>query len=248
MTGGTLVTPGELAATRLDRMASLSQSTTRSVIESPVVDGYSWFSRWASELDAAKQAARSLESMPAATATVRVPQATDSRTSDAIGRCDAWVEQIAEMFATTELAVSRDRPAEMGAINPWREAGAGSGDSVCLISDGSQERTVVDLIPDGFTTFETRWAGLASLAFLAAAVVWLVRTPPVLRVVEDWPEALALVLGLGAWLWLRPSVVGLAIAAVSLVLVVRRLLAERKSPRHDSSNQPSSIPEDSAKH
>jgi hypothetical protein len=60
-----------------------------------------------------------------------------------------------------------------------------------------------------------------------------------MEAMELWPEAAGLALGLSAWAWLRPSVFGLLLASVSIVLFARRIIGARKSPRHDGSNQPS---------
>jgi hypothetical protein len=246
VTGGALATPAELAATRLDRLASVSQSATRSAIESPVIDGRSWFVHWAAGLAAAERAASSLQRSRAdAREAIRVPQPADDSLSETIARCDAWIEQVAEVFAATELVDSDPIP-PAAAFDPWQVAASGSRDRVCIISDGDQDRLLVELAPDGLTAAETRLAALASLAAVALATIWLIRTPPAQRFAERRPEAVGVVVGLVAWAWLRPSVVGLLVSVVSLCLLVRRIYRERTSPGHDSSNQPSSIPEELA--
>jgi hypothetical protein len=118
--------------------------------------------------------------------------------------------------------------------------------AACFVSDGDQDHLVVDWVPDGITAGETRFAALASLAALSLAAFWLIRRPAALELVENWREAVGVVLGLAAWAWLRPSGAGLVVAGVCLFLLLRRLHRERKSPRHDSTNQPSSIPKEMA--
>jgi hypothetical protein len=248
VTGGALVTPAELAATRLDRMVSISQSATRAVIESPVVDGYSWFADWVHSLEDVQRVAHSLHHSAAGLIdAIRVPQTIDP-VSDAATRCDAWIEQIAEVFAATDWAASPVATMGPSNLDPWLDAPNGADDRVCLISDGNENDATVEFVPEGMTAGQTRFVLLATLAAVAAAAVWLVRNPPALRLAEKWPEATGLGLGLLAWAWLRPSILGLVIAAVSLALLARRIIRERKSPRHDSSDQPNSIPEEVAKH
>jgi hypothetical protein len=236
VTGGAMATPAELAATRLDRLASISQSATRRAIETPVVDGLSWFAHWAAGLAAAERAASSQQRSRAdAGESIRVPQPADDSLSETIASCDAWIEQVTEMFAATELAVSQPEPSAAAALDPWQDSASDSHDRVCFISDGDQDRVLVELMPDGLTAAETRIVALASLAAVALAAIWLIRTPPALRFAESRPEVVGVVVGLAAWAWLRPSAVGLLVAVVSLCLLVRRFDRERKSPRHDSS-------------
>ncbi len=122
VTGGALVTPAELAATRLDRLVSISQSATRSVIESPVVDGSSWFADWVHSLEDVQRVANSLRrSAAGSTEEIRVPQTIDLA-SDAVTRCDAWIEQIAEIFAATEWTASQSQPTGTSSLDPWRDA------------------------------------------------------------------------------------------------------------------------------
>ncbi|MEX2092203.1 MAG: hypothetical protein WD971_05975, partial [Pirellulales bacterium] len=145
------------------------------------------------------------------------------------------------------MTLSGPEPPAPAAFDLWQDAASGPGDRVCFISDGGQDRLYVELVPDGLTVATTRFAALASLAALALAAIWLVRTPPALELAKGWPEAVGVVLGLAAWAWLRPSLAGLVVVAVSLTLVVRRLYLERKAPRHNSSKHSNSIQEELAK-
>ena len=229
-------------------MVSISQTATRAVIESPVVDGYSWFSHWVLGLENIERVANSLQrSATGSTEAIRVPQTVDP-VPDAVARSDAWIEQIAEIFAAMDWTTSPSQPTGTSSLDPWRDARTLTVDRVCFISDGNENDALVEFVPDGMTTGQTRFVLLTTFAAVAAAAVWLVRNPPALQFAENWPEATGLMMGLLAWAWLRPSIVGLVVAAVSLVLLARRIVHERKSPRHDSSNQPNSIPEEVAKH
>ena len=76
ITGGAVVTPAELAATRLDRWSSISQTATRAVIESPVVDGYQLvIAIGLLGLESTERVANSLQrSATGSTEAIRVPQ------------------------------------------------------------------------------------------------------------------------------------------------------------------------------
>ncbi len=245
--GGASVTPAELAATRLDRLANISLSATRSVVELPLIDGYSWFVRWAAGLNAAENVASSLKrSAENAAETIRVPQQPDDSVPQSISRSDAWAEQIAEIFAAAGMAVAPLEPVATATFDPWLGMQSGEHCAACFISDGHQDHLVVEWVPDGITAGETRFAALASLAALSLAAFWLIRKPAALELVENWREAVGVVLGIAAWAWLRPSGAGLVVAGLCLFLLLRRLHLERKSPRHDSTIQPSSIPKEMA--
>lgn len=239
VTGGSLVTPAELAAARFDRLLSISQSATRAVIESPLVDGYNWFARWASELEAAAHTADSMQRQTAGTsAPIRVPQPDESLVETA-ARYEAWLDQINEIFAAAEWTAAASNATAGTSLDFGSPFEIGLGDQVCFISDGNEQRALVEFVSPGMTPMESRFVALISLAALGAVAFWLSRRPEVLVAIGLWPEAAALVLGLLAWAWLRPSVFGLLLAAASAALLARRLMRARKSPRHDSSNQPS---------
>jgi hypothetical protein len=234
ITGGALVTPSELATARLDRLVSVSQTATRSVVEAPVVDGTSWFARWAEDLRTAEELAGSLErTAVAATETIRVPQSADNYVSETVARSHAWLEQITDAFSATEpLAVELEpderEPNRRNAFDPWQAAQQESANQVCFISDGDQNRAVVEWVPDGLTPAGSRSLALASFAVLACGLVWLKRTPHVRELVESWPEVAWLLLGVAAWMWLRPSVVGCLVAAVSAAFLLARIARETK--------------------
>jgi hypothetical protein len=79
------------------------------------------------------------------------------------------------------------------------------------------------------------------------AVLWLMRVPAAIEFARKWPQALGIVAGLSAWAWLWPSALGLVVAVVSLSLLLRHSFLEARSPRHDSTKQLSTTPEELAK-
>ena len=54
--GAAVSNPADLAALRLDRLASVSEAATRTVVESAVADGYDWFTGWVHVLQDAQRA------------------------------------------------------------------------------------------------------------------------------------------------------------------------------------------------
>jgi hypothetical protein len=246
--GGDLVRPAELAGTRLDRLASISQSATRSVVESPLIDGYSWFARWEPRLLAAERLASSLERAAGSANAVRVPQPAFSSVSQSAARCDAWREQMAEVFAAAELSVARPNSVATTPTDAWPAENFAAPEGVAFISDGDQTRAVVHWTPVGLSARQTRWIGLGWLAVGALVAAWIGRTPQALKFAESCPELVVLGLGITAWACLRPGPVGLLAAALSLAWLARRLARDIKSPRHGSSNQPSETTAEMAKH
>jgi len=151
------------------------------------------------------------------------------------------------VFADAELSIGRaDRPA-VETLDPWLAASPTLGVQLCFVADGGAERLRIELVPSELTRVEIRMVTLVSIALVAAAAVWLVRTPAAREVVQSWPQAVGVIAGLTVWAWLRPSALGLFVAVVSLGLLVGRLARARKSPRHDSTKQSSTIPEELAK-
>jgi hypothetical protein len=158
-----------------------------------------------------------------------------------MSRYEAWLDQINEIFAAAEWNAAASPAAVTASLDPWGEIESDFGNQVCFISDGNEHYALVEFVAPGITPLESRVILLVSLAAVGAVAVWLAGRPAAMEGVVVWPELAGLALGLLAWGWLRPSVLGLLLAAVSAVLLVRRFLRARKSPRHDSSNQPSEI-------
>jgi hypothetical protein len=76
-----------------------------------------------------------------------------------------------------------------------------------------------------------RLAGAAMWASLVALAVVLVRRGTLWQAFARWPHVFAIALGLAWWLWLWPSIVGLAIVAVVLV---SQFVPWLRTPRRDS--------------
>lgn len=239
VTVGSLVTPAELAAARFDQLMNISHSATRSVIELPLVDGYHWFARWSGRLEAAARSAGLFERQSADdSGAIRVPQ-PDEPLAETEARYEAWLDQINEIFAAAEWNSAAAAREVAPAFDPWSGLEADSDNQVCFISDGNECQALVEFIPPGMTPNASRIALLVALAAVGMAAVWVARRPKAVETIEQWPEAVGLTLGIVAWAWLRPSVLGLLLVAMCMALLARRMIRARKSPRHDSFNQPS---------
>jgi hypothetical protein len=105
----------------------------------------------------------------------------------------------------------------------------------------------IEFEPKGMTPSEQRAAALASVVGLAIAAVWLIRRERAVNFLDQWPEAVGLVAGIAAWLLLRASWLGWLVAVTCFILLLRRLYVAKILPRHDSTKQSSSIPEELAK-
>jgi len=250
--GASVLTARELAALRLDRLVSILRSATRSAITSPVIDGYNWYARWSEQLAAAERIAQSLKQPVAgSTAPARVTPPSDDLLADGARRSAAWMQEMEEVFADAGPAAHAEvQPGT--STNAWQTAASSHSSPICLVADGGQDQLRVELVPVELAPLPARLAALASIFALAVAAYWVRRRPAVLALVTAWPQATLIVIGVATWAWLRPSALGLLIVAVGVGLALRKLFASReksvleKSPRHDNTRQPSSIPEDSA--
>lgn len=245
--GAAMVSPAELASLRLDWWNSVSQRATGAILEAPAADGYRWLVVWTTGLRSAVQLAQSageysLETAPA----TRVAQPESNSAESPNAQSMLWIEQLAELFDISAESLASEQVVAPAAIEPGRVALGGSGPVACFVSDGGSERLAIEFPSPTWLAPVARYWAIVPLAAIATATYWLTRTPQRINRSESRSELWGLMIGLGAWYWLRPSLVGLAIAGVSAVLLAKRLLRERKSPRHDSSKLPNSIPEELA--
>jgi hypothetical protein len=245
--GCTSISPAQLASMRLDWMANISQNATRTALEVPAVDGYSWFLDWASRL---RTAGRLAESAPQALADVQAPirvsQSSPQSSEETLSQAEAWIDQMAEFFRATELPRSSDALGVDEVYSLEQPSIGGAGSVPCFVSEGGRDSLEVEFLAEEWTSAQSRFFALGSLAVVAMLAVWVSRRPSLRPLAEGWPETWGLLIGLVAWAWMRPSIVGLLIAVVSVALLVRRIQREKKSPRHDSSKPPNSVPNEVA--
>jgi hypothetical protein len=253
VTGASVLAARELAALRLDRLVSILRTATRSAIESPVIDGYNWYARWSEQLAEAGRIVEALEQPVAgATAPARVTPPNDDLAADAAKRSAAWMQEMDEVFVDAGPANAHGDSQADSSLGLGPTVDSSDSTRICLVADGGQDELGIELVPTERAQWQTRLFALTSIFALAMAVFWVCRTPAALMLVTAWPQEVLIAVGLATWAWLRPSALGLLIAAVGVGLVLRRLVvwreagAQNKSPRHDNTRQSTSIPEESA--
>jgi hypothetical protein len=205
-------------------------------------------------LQAAAQQARELQQpVLNETAAVRVTPPADDPLTEIVSRCDSWLQRMDEFFADAQLGVAR--PTAAAGLPTTTDSAAVR---TCFISDGGEDRLRIEFVEPGLAAGAARSVALASIAVLAVAVLWFARTPATIAWVSERPEWIGVIAGIAAWAWLRPSVIGFAIAVACLGFALRREYRARKlanralssrteiSPRHDGTSQSSSIPEELA--
>jgi hypothetical protein len=248
--GAAAQTAAEQAVLRLDRLVGISRKATRPAMESPVIDGFHWFAKWAGQLRAASQAVQSFEhsvSGPGPDKAIRVAPPSSGAIPDPVALAEAWIQQFEDVFADAESMVSQLDSLPGNEPDPWRLTDWDFGMRSCFVADGGQDRLRVEYLPMGLTPAAIRFAVLSSISLVAVAVLWLMRAPAAIEFARKRPQAFGIAAGLFAWAWLWPSALGLVVAVVSLSLLLRRSLLEAKSPRHDSTKQLSTTPEELAK-
>jgi hypothetical protein len=240
----------ELAALRLDWWNNVSQRASGAVLDVPAADGHNWLAQWATELQSVAQLAEQADQSPAAeSAATQVTRPEGNAAPNPVTQSAQWIEQMAELFDSSADALTNELAEERDANRPHQallDDTDDTGDAFNFASDGGNGSLTVEFASPRWSANHSRFLALVSLAALAAATLWLTRQPAWLAWAENRPEIWGLAAGVGAWLWLRPSVVGLAVALFSAIMLVRRVRPERKSPRHGSSKLPISIPEELA--
>jgi hypothetical protein len=216
--GAATLTSTDRATVRLDRMTSISEAATPTVIESPTADGYNWYVRWVARLQSARELARA-EQSPAASeiATGRV-QAAENPAEAAIARCDAWIAQFEDLFVDAELAA--DTASDRLSTPPgcaWTH----------FVTNSPQATLDVEFVPSSVTPAQSRAIALVSIVALALAAGWLARQPSAFDALREWPQLAGIVLGLAVWMWLWPSWLGLLVATVSVALLLRQAYVRR---------------------
>lgn len=244
--GVAAVSPAQLAALRLDWWNGVSQRASSAVLDAPAVDGYSWLIHWSKCLQSvvrlAKRAGEASADSPPVT---RVSQPEGNSAVHPINQATLWIEQFAELFATSADLLVADQTMDE-AIEPGSVAMVSNGSEICFVSDGGSGRLEVQFSTPVWSALQNRYLAILPLVALATATWWLSRQSDRVQFTTDWPEAWVLTVGLVIWYFSRLSPIGMVIAIVSAVFLARRIVIGRKSPRHDSSKLPNSIPEEMA--
>jgi hypothetical protein len=219
ISGADRVEPAQQVASRLDRLVSISESATPAAVEAAFPDGYNWYYPWAARLiELRKETSQIAMQSNGAAGSSQVKSATEQQIAHASDRLDVWLETCDETLDWTDVepsfAVSDSRalvtepPMDLTGGH-WVHGVAEGGEPVLAIERHS--------LP---TAGQARAGAVALVAVVAAATLSLLRRPAAWDVVYRWPHAFVFLLGIAYWAALRPSWLGIAIAAASLLLAL----------------------------
>jgi hypothetical protein len=225
--GAAIVSPEDYVAVRLDRMASVSESATQAVINSPMRDGYRWYANWSALLHIAENSARSKQSETnRLRQTPGIVEPADDLFSAAISRCTAWRRQADELFATSGAIedIDVDFVERLESIDAAILVPPPGFERTYFVADGGAEQLDIEIVPTEWTPLAGRVAAVSSIVLLAAAVGWFFVQPWATDVCVRWRYAIGALIGLVAWACVQPSWIGLLVASASFVLWIRVLL------------------------
>ncbi len=167
-----------------------------------------WQPRWATTLESVKAQLALLEDSHAAQSSRAELEALQKRGA-------AARERLAPQSAAIEpprTSTIYDDPTELWLVASEREPGlirlATHDQVVSLAVTERQERSA---------PWPSRLSGAIALAVLTVLAVAAMRRRALEEAFDRWPAAVGVLVGLAWWLWLRPSVLGWAIVALSLV-------------------------------
>ncbi len=219
ITGADRINRAEQAASRLDRLVSISEAATSAAIEAPFPDGYNWYYPWAARLVEQRREVVEGDGSPDRGLARQVGSSTEEQIAQASDRLDAWLETCDSALTWPDIdppppVSNENTPA---ATSPMHLAG---GHWIHGVAEGGDPVLYVELdsLP---TTVRTRAATLVLVVAAAAASVSLLRRPAVWDVVCQWPHAASFLLGVGYWAFLWPSWLGIVIALASVLLALR---------------------------
>jgi hypothetical protein len=220
ISGADRVDRAQQAASRLDRLVSISESATPAALEASFPDGYNWYHPWAARLIELRQATlQSAAANNSAAASSQVKSATDEQIAHASDRLDTWLETCDATLAWSDIDPSPPASSAQSLVTeppmdlaggPWIHAVAEGGNPVLSIERRSTP-----------TPGQTRAAALAMVAVAAAAALSLARRPAAWDALCRWPHAFAFLLGIAYWAALWPSWLGIVIAGASVLLALR---------------------------
>ncbi|MHB9045984.1 MAG: hypothetical protein ACYC35_08595 [Pirellulales bacterium] len=209
--GAEAVAPTVLAMLRLKNVAAVIERAADRAAEEPAEDILRWYRPWARRLAAAEDAARHAIGSNQADEAARTAQAE-------LGSLAQAQTRLARRLGATELLIQAsnsqriaDEPAEVFRWSLDRRQPA----TLCTVKGKSPFVTVRYDRPDT-RDFASRLAGAVVVA--GAVLLALKKVPRTAWLGEPrrWlPAAIALA-GLGWWLWLSPSILGLGIAGAGL--------------------------------
>lgn len=219
--GAASVSAIDQAALRFDRLVSIAEAATTAAADAPPPDGENWFRPWAALLRNVQDQTRQIMTQPASEpAVAQVSRYSEEQVARASKRLDEWLQQCGELIASSDAAPPS--PPSPTTEHLFTASPTGDGqDLTCYVAEGGADRLVLNLVPTIATPRQIQVLGLLMIVGLSAASAWLIRSPVAADFLCRWPHVVGILLGIAYWAWLRPSWVGLLIAAVSLWLALR---------------------------
>jgi hypothetical protein len=219
ITGADRINRAQQAASRLDRLVSISEAATSAAIEAPFPDGYNWYHPWAARLIMLRREVAQGAQSSDGDAALQVGSSTEEQIAQASDRLDAWLETCDSALTwpdidpfppvSEESAPAATAPMDL-ASGGWIHGVAEGGEPVVYVE--------LDSLP---TTVQTRAASVMLVVVAAAAMISLLRRPAAWDVVCQWPHAVAFLLGIAYWAFLWPSWFGIVIAIASVLFALR---------------------------
>jgi hypothetical protein len=186
--------PSQLASLRWGAASQVLARASQIASQSPPKELEAWRSGWQQRADRAR--AEILQSAPGW-----------------VTAAPAWHDSVST--SATASVVAGDFAASLRAPSDLR------GPAVCCVLKGASASVVVDY-PDLRRLDVVGRRGLAAtICCLAALVFVLRRSTSLWEWFVRWPYVTGVLLGLVWWLWLTPSLLGLCIAAISVVAAIR---------------------------
>jgi hypothetical protein len=220
--GAAVVTATEQAALRLNRLVSVAEAATPAAINLPVSEGRDWYVPWAARMSVMSQHARiATESRPNGTALSQVTSTSEEQLARASEQLDLWIEQCDEIFAVSDLESLWKSSVSQAAGALWGTERRPASEWLYCVADGDSAQVVVNLCEKAATSSESRTVDLVLVFAAAVAALALMRSRAACDLLWRWPHAAAFLLGIVYWAWLRPSWVGLVIAAAGVLLALR---------------------------
>ena len=229
--GADAVTAAQQAASRLDRLVSISEAATKTAAELPAPDGFNWYAPWAARLLAVRQ-----ESLETATdgdhgaAATQVLLPSDDPLTRASQRLDEWIERCDELLSPAASEARSDMAASGNPASRWSIARIADGRHVYGVAEGGAPQLTVHLVPQTATPRQMQIAALLAVVSGALATILLMRQPAAADLFCRWPHAVVFLIGLAYWAWLWPSWLGLLVAAGALLASLHPGLPGRSMP------------------
>lgn len=211
----------QVALRRLDRLVSIAEGARGLLVDEPL-DGYGWFHGWATWLGALKEETTEAVERAARRRLVRqVPQSAEEPFAVAFQRIDKWKQECSDVFEKSGLPPLRES-ARSNELAAWPKAYPIVRRWVYCVAEDDLYQLTMEVPWAEARAGHVRVVGTVVIVAVAAAAYWLSRRPAISDLVYRFPHAITFGIGIAYWAWLRPSWLGLVIAATSILLAVHR--------------------------